>query len=712
MDKTGLKKRKISELRASIPFCSQSALAAICKAIEEGGLPEKHTRFDIWKETKDFLEDGSMSMYGPLFQTSQATTLKMAEQTIVYINFLSLLSGAFSKGGAFTDFLLHFHSFKPSSYERPWEAVCYTDEMHPGNMLNSSSRKAWCFYISFLQFEQMLSRSDMWFCISIIRSSEVGKLQAGYSQVFRLILEGIFGGGEPNIGVLLKSPKGNLKLFFTLGMVLQDGSAHKQVFANRQDTGSKPCFHCSNIFQLRSDKSEEDDSKVFSKFLRYEQLQIATDEEMVASWKRLEDKSRTASQAEFNQLQQASGLSFNTYALMSSAKLEAVMKPISMYCFDYMHALCSHGVINDLTFLILESINKSGINVWEQLHSWMQLWILPKAYSTCSLDQLFQQKNIVSYKKAKTLKISASEVLSLYKPMKYYLQVMILANNVMVDQCVCFVCWADVLDFLVSIPFLHSPSPRRLLMLVEQALQATVQAGFGGFIKPKAHWCLHLADGLQMWSQLPSCWALERKHKQPRKFGGSHHKLSTYERGLLSAVTMEHLSSLMNDASLFKSHAHVVDCKPPSKKLIKLLKAEGILLEAMQCSNTCRLECGTTCTTNDVAFLDRAAVDSNNFTWGCGKIKHFLILGSLELCIVDVLKFKGCRAGTQSSKWQAATESLRLIHVKQVLQPVVHTEAADGTCTCLTPAPLSSFLWKNLSRPGKAFVGSFWQTKF
>lgn len=30
------KKRKISDLRASIPFCSQSALAAICKEIDKG----------------------------------------------------------------------------------------------------------------------------------------------------------------------------------------------------------------------------------------------------------------------------------------------------------------------------------------------------------------------------------------------------------------------------------------------------------------------------------------------------------------------------------------------------------------------------------------------------------------------------------------------------------------------------------------------------
>ena len=98
------KKRKISDLRASIPFCSQSALAAICKEIDKGGLPEKHSRHSIWQESNNFLEDPSMSMYGPLFQTAEGTTVDNTKKQVLYLNFLSLLAGAFRKGGAFTDF--------------------------------------------------------------------------------------------------------------------------------------------------------------------------------------------------------------------------------------------------------------------------------------------------------------------------------------------------------------------------------------------------------------------------------------------------------------------------------------------------------------------------------------------------------------------------------------------------------------------------------
>lgn len=684
------KRRKINDLRFAVPFCSQSALGAICKHIAEHGLPENHTRFAMWKETKEFLEDASMSMYGALFQEAKAITWQGAAQPLLYINFLSLLAGLFSKGGAFTDFLLQFHSSKPSSYTQPWTLVAYADEVHPGNMLNSSSRKTWCLYVSFLEFGRLLSRSDMWFCLCTIRSTEVSLLQAGFSSVFRLILEGLFGNGLPSTGVLLTSQKGSLKVFFCLGMLLQDGSAHKTVWANRQDTGSKPCFLCKNIFQLRDAESSEGQCKVFSQFLEYKQLDIASDLEVLQSWQRLAEKSKILPQAEFNKWQQATGLSYNEHALMSSTTLQAchLLKPISLYCFDFMHTLCSHGVMNEMIFLVLNEISSSGVKVWDNLHSWMGLWCLPQAYTKCSLAKLFDNKSVSSYKKAGTFKCSASEVLAVYKPLQYFLQVMYVANGHMLDTCACYLTWAEVLDFLISSQALPAPSPHALLQLVEKALKATVNAGFAECMKPKMHWCLHLPDCLKRWTHLPSCWALERKHKTPRQYGGAHCNLQTYSRGVLAAVTMDHLSILVSNASLFNTECHVVEPHKLPKKLVDLLKKEKCFLEGMECSNSCMLQAGTLCKTGDVVFLELAPDDHTGF-WRCCKLKHFLVWGSLELALVEMLGFMEQRPCTQSSKWQVVDGNLDLIPVQQILQPVVHTYDKDGSCICLTPAPLS-----------------------
>lgn len=61
---------------------------------------------------------------------------------------------------------------------------------------------------------------------------------------------------------------------------------------------------------------------------------------------------------------------------------------------------------------------------------------------------------------------------------------MYVANNVMVEQCTCFLSWAQVLDYLVSLPFLQSPSSARLLALVEAALPAAAKAGSEDDMKP------------------------------------------------------------------------------------------------------------------------------------------------------------------------------------------------------------------------------------
>lgn len=686
------KKRRISDLRASLPFCSQSALAAICKEIDKGGLPEKHSRHAIWEETNNFLEDSSMSMYGPLFQTAEATTVDNTKKQVLYLNFLSLLAGAFGKGGAFTDFLLHLHAKVPSSFTKPWRCVAYADEMHPGNMLNSSSRKAWCIYISFLELNRFLTKSDCWFCIAICRSAEICNLAAGMSQMFRLVLESIFADGLPETGVLLTSSKGSLRLHFTLSMILQDGGAQKSVWSNRQDTGSKPCFLCKNLFQLKdADTLEGGGGKVFSKFLKYDQLQIATDEEVISSWQRLASKFNNMPKKEFERWQQAVGMSYSPHALLSSEKLLTcnVLKPVSLYCFDYMHGLCSHGVLNDIIFLVLESIHNFGYKVWGNLAKWMELWSFPKAYRNSKIGKLFEDKNVANSRKAGTFKCEdASDILAVYKPLHFFLQVMYVANNVMVEQCTCFLSWAQVLDYLVSLPFLQSPSPARLLALVEAALAATVEAGFEDDMKPKQHWTLHYSDCFRRWLQLPACWALERKHKTPRKFGGTHCKLSTYEKGIMAATTMEHISILATNADLFNTDCHLVDPRTPSKKMENILKMHQCFVPGMECANSCLLQNGATCYTDDAVFLQKCYGGHNDF-WRCGRAKHFFNAAGMVLCLVDVFHFNGTRAGTQASKWTSSSDSLQLIEVKDILQPVIHTQGTSGQITCLTPAPLS-----------------------
>ena len=122
--------------------------------------------------------------------------------------------------------------------------------------------------------------------------------------------------------------------------------------------------------------------------------------------------------------------------------------------------------------------------------------------------------------------------------------------------------------------------------------------------------------------------------------------------------------------------------------LVDMLKKEKCFLEGMECSNSCMLQAGTLCKTGYVVFLEPAPDEHTGF-WRCWKLKHFCVLASLKLAWVDMLGFMEQRPCTQSSKWQVADGALELIPVEQILQPVVQTYDKDGSCICLTLAPLS-----------------------
>jgi len=76
-----------------------------------------------------------------------------------------------------------------------------------------------------------------------IAVSAAGALEANIGQCFRLILE-----GNPCHGALLKQQDKSLKLYWTVGMFLQDGSAQKHTFGNKHDSGGRMRLHCKNIF--------------------------------------------------------------------------------------------------------------------------------------------------------------------------------------------------------------------------------------------------------------------------------------------------------------------------------------------------------------------------------------------------------------------------------------------------------------------------------
>ena len=217
--------------------------------------------------------------------------------SLSHINVLSLLAGVFFAGGCIHDFSQQLHGKFPSSKEAPWRCVLYSGEVHPGHQLASNSRKCWAMYFGFLEYGKDLSREDVWLPNFICRSALVNQLASSIGQCFKAILETMFSNplANPLTGVKLKSSTGNhVILHWTLSMFLQDGSAQKFAFSNRQGAGFRICMLCGNIFwaKVARDFSLADEVKEsqpsLRKFRKLPDLQLVDNLEILGSWQRMQ----------------------------------------------------------------------------------------------------------------------------------------------------------------------------------------------------------------------------------------------------------------------------------------------------------------------------------------------------------------------------------------------------------------------------------------
>ena len=275
--------------------------------MKKDGCPDLHSRKNIKEAVEVTLND--FCSYGTLVEHVEVITLAGGIKKFPVLNLPTFLQGVFAEGGYFSQLLLEMHQRKPSTYHAPWRGILYADELHPGNQLNSTSRKTWCLYFSWLELTpKLLTEEKHWFTLMAIRSHEVADIEAGISQVTRQLLEHMFTHehGSPLAGILLKHGNQSLRLHWTLGFHFQDGASQRQTFANRQDSGSRLCQLCKNIFWVSQGKDTcEEDYKISSKYIVFKDLDLCTDQEILDSWKLLEMRQGVETKANFYIFQQS-----------------------------------------------------------------------------------------------------------------------------------------------------------------------------------------------------------------------------------------------------------------------------------------------------------------------------------------------------------------------------------------------------------------------
>ena len=227
-------------------------------------------------------------------------------------------------------------------------------------------------------------------------------------------------------------------MYITLGMMLQDGGAHKQVWSLKGDAGSKFCLFCSNLFTESSGLIAEDNEQLLvATSWSLEQVKQATDEDVLGCARRLAEKKDTLSKSDFELWQQAVGMTFNPYSLLQKQSLQRHLKPTKQFVHDYMHCFLVTGIFQTVLFLTLKCLQDAlQTDIYNSVATCLQLWKLP-AGKAADLASLFSKKRQKANFLAKTFKCTASEAMALGPVFGYFLLTMVVPLEVCPKQCTC-----------------------------------------------------------------------------------------------------------------------------------------------------------------------------------------------------------------------------------------------------------------------------------
>ena len=223
--------------------------------------------------------------------------------------------------------------------------------------------------------------------------------------------------------------------------------------------------------------------------------------------------------------------------------LDNVLKPVSNFAHDWMHAMVVNGVWNTVMYLMMMALIAAGHrDAPEKIGSYVTCWTLPSRVSSTALPvaDAFATSRWKSSSKAKQFKCTASEALSMYPLVRAYIVHVYLRAEICVAQCQAYVDCCHVLDLLCS--QVHGcVSVAQLKAAVDKFLRACLAAGWSDFLHPKFHWTIHLVLELRRFSALLSCWVHERKHAMVLRYLKDMRNTLKYETSILSETTCHHL---------------------------------------------------------------------------------------------------------------------------------------------------------------------------
>jgi hypothetical protein len=416
-----------------------------------------------------------------------------------------------------------------------------------------------------------------WFEMLLIRTDTCKKVNGQLSGVIGTLLQVMFSQTSHNMmssGIMLDMHGGGqLRVFLKVGGFVADEAALHYVYGCKGSSGLKPCLLCQNVFNYQEVRGIVDrDATGFAQHHTcsdYSKLVLHTPSTMRALVAKLQASAGTA---HFGELQTRLGWSYNPYNIPFTPAVADIMTPSSTAVFDWMHIYFVGGVWNVhvgqmMTFLKGHGVTYATLNAYVKEFRW------PSAIGTTSGVTAFEPKRAKSSWTAGSLKVTASEGLSLCPVLGHFMHSLDKdGTSADVKQHVkCFMHLVGVVELLRR-SSRGNVLPAQLQAAVCRHLTSFSELYGPGYMTIKFHYSLHLHAYLARYGLLLNCFVHERKHRIPKRFANEvRNTNSDWDASVMREVTAYRLSHL-HSLGFGETSVALLDPHPPSKKLVALLQ--------------------------------------------------------------------------------------------------------------------------------------------
>ena len=504
-------------------------------------LEERVTRQDIKRSFEDLWQD-----------VSQVEIVGDAEFRWECLSFPKYLAAMVSESAAVRQLMTELWMKRPCTASDPYNLVVYSDEVAPGNVLRlDNKRKILCVYVAIRESGPNYLKSEwLWLPIACIRSSVAKDLPGGISGCFRTVLRRLFLHDrllEDGVVLDLGVPNGRYARFhFQLGNILADGDAIRAIFSCKGASGKLPCMLCNNVLNERCSS----DRLVYIDCPDVERFQLTSDEEMWAKVDKLHADRSIVSNAAFHNQEMVYGFTYHQEGLLWDLELRPYLSPTKVTTYDSMHVLLGNGMAQNETGYLFVALAGIGVT-WEHVRNYARGgW----HFCSCSgsnalLNGCFHRVRERAWYQSETFKSSASEMLMALPVILHFLHTTLQPINKLPDHIASY----EALARVVSLAKAAKDG-----QLVHHALRHAARQHALSFakaypdreVKPKNHYCHHIALQVQRDQLLVDAFVGERKNGMIKRAAADVKNTVDFEKSLLMRAASQQMAVIASDTFL------------------------------------------------------------------------------------------------------------------------------------------------------------------